>query len=239
MSADAASLHCPNCGAAADPEARRCPYCHARLATVSCPECFALIFDGAAFCPKCGARRERVETDQAGGPCPGCRGDLRLVKVGVTTILECPGCDGVWVDAAAFERLCADREAQAAVLHHLPERPTRTAGEVRYRPCLRCGSMMNRVNFGRLSGAVVDVCKGHGTFLDAGELTQIVAFIQGGGLDRARVRRIEELRDEERRLKDMQTRAMLDRSAPSHGGLGLEPFDGGDLVRLIDLISGD
>ena len=30
--------------------------------------------------------------------------------------------------------------------------------------------MMNRMNFGRLSGTVVDVCSGHGTFLDAGEL---------------------------------------------------------------------
>jgi hypothetical protein len=28
--------------------------------------------------------------------------------------------------------------------------------------------MMNRVNFGRLSGTVVDVCRGHGTYLDAG-----------------------------------------------------------------------
>ena len=38
--------------------------------------------------------------------------------------------------------------------------------------------MMNRVNFGRLSGTIVDVCKGHGTFLDPGELHRIVEFIR-------------------------------------------------------------
>jgi Zn-finger nucleic acid-binding protein len=241
MSADAATLHCPNCGAVADPNAGRCPYCQARLATVSCPDCFALLFDGAAFCPKCGAHRERVDSGQASGTCPGCRKSLQIVQLGATTLLECLSCDGVWVDAQAFERLCANREAQAAVLHHFPARPPAPVNtEVRYRPCVRCQKMMNRVNFGRLSGAVVDVCKGHGTFLDAGELNQIVAFIQSGGLERARAYRVEELRAEERRLKDLQTRAMLDRSAASHhGGLGSDPIDVGALFDVIDLIRGD
>ena len=40
--------------------------------------------------------------------------------------------------------------------------------------------MMNRVNFGRLSGTVIDVCRGHGTFLDGGELHAIVTFIHRG-----------------------------------------------------------
>src|SRR5687767_15793172 len=45
MAGDASSLHCPNCGAAVDPDARRCPYCTARLATVSCPSCFSVMFE--------------------------------------------------------------------------------------------------------------------------------------------------------------------------------------------------
>ncbi len=100
------------------------------------------------------------------------------------------------------------------MLQRLSTRTTEKAtAAVKYRPCLRCGTMMNRVNFGKLSGAVIDVCRGHGTFLDAGELHQIVAFIQGGGLDRARARSIEDLKEEERRLKDLQRQAMLDRRA--------------------------
>jgi Zn-finger nucleic acid-binding protein len=137
--------------------------------------------------------------------------------VGSTSLLECPACDGVWVDAEVFERLCADKEAQAAVLHR-PLPAARKAGRqqpVRYRSCARCGTMMNRVNFGRLSGAVVDVCKKHGTFLDAGELQQIVAFIQGGGLERARARQIEELREEQAKLKIAEARASAARGKAS------------------------
>ena len=72
--------------------------------------------------------------------------------------------------------------------------------------CLRCGKMMNRVNFGRLSGAVVDVCRGHGTYLDAGELHQIVEFIRGGGIERARQRQLEEMRQEKRDLEALESR---------------------------------
>jgi Zn-finger nucleic acid-binding protein len=128
---------------------------------------------------------------------------MRDVRIGVTRMLECAACHGQWVDGATFEQICADREAQAAAaLHQSPaaSRP-QVAAPVRYRKCVACGKMMNRVNFGRLSGAVVDVCKGHGTFLDAGELHVIATFIQGGGLERARTRQLEDLKDEEQRLR--------------------------------------
>jgi hypothetical protein len=36
--------------------------------------------------------------------------------LGDLPILECARCDGVWVGAADFDRICANREAQAAVL---------------------------------------------------------------------------------------------------------------------------
>jgi len=118
--------------------------------------------------------------------------------------MECSSCDGVWVEADAFERLCAERDAQSAVLHQFPTvRPARP-DRVRYRPCVRCGKMMNRVNFGRISGIIVDVCKGHGTFMDPGELHRIVEFIGAGGLERARVRRLEELKDQERRAREAE-----------------------------------
>ncbi len=70
---------------------------------------------------------------------------------------------------------------------------------------------MNRVNFGRLSGVIVDACRGHGTYLDAGELHRIVAFIQSGGLDRARAVQIEELKERERRAIDAERRAARER----------------------------
>ncbi len=203
---DAGRLRCPACGANVAPDAGRCPYCRARLATISCPSCFALMFDSAAYCQACGARRERAEAEDAGARCPGCGEDLTRVSVGGTPMLECRDCDGVWLEAADFERICADSETQAAVLHHIAPRAEVQTRAVKYRRCLRCGKMMNRMNFGQVSGTVVDACKGHGTFLDAGELHAIVTFIRGGGLERARQMKIEALKEEERRLEWMRNR---------------------------------
>jgi Zn-finger nucleic acid-binding protein len=203
---DVRSLHCPNCGAAADPQAARCPYCRARLATVSCPQCFALMFAGSAFCPACGARTSRAASQPTSRPCPACRETLARVVLGDLVLLECPSCDGVWVDASDFDRICADREARSAVLGRprrtSPEKPARPA--VHYRPCVVCGKMMNRVNFGRVSGTVIDVCRGHGTFLDRGELHAIAQFITDGGLDRARLREKEDLVEERHRLAQLR-----------------------------------
>jgi Zn-finger nucleic acid-binding protein len=174
-----------------------------------------MIFEGAAYCPHCGAARVRDPAVDAQARCPACPSALHRVDMGSTPILECESCDGVWVDADVFERLCADRDGQAAVLHRLP-RPSSVGvkGPVRYRPCLRCGKMMNRVNFGRISGAVVDVCRGHGTFLDAGELHQIVSFIQQGGLERVRQLEIQQLREEQQRLRDAQRTGQIAAGLP-------------------------
>jgi Zn-finger nucleic acid-binding protein len=221
---DASSLHCPNCGAAAEPGGGRCPYCHARLTAVSCPSCFAPMFNGTAFCAKCGARRARLEADDSQAECPGCRQSLSRVEIGSTTVFECAGCDGVWIDAEVFERLVRERDLQSTAMVKFPARPPATsAASIRYRPCPRCGKMMNRVNFGRVSGTVVDVCRGHGTFLDTGELHQIAAFIQAGGLERARQRQIEDLQEERQRLGAQQTkfnRERGDERFTSGGGFG-------------------
>jgi Zn-finger nucleic acid-binding protein len=200
--ADVHSLHCPNCGAVADPEAPRCPYCRARLATISCPHCFSLMFAGSAFCPTCGARFTKPSPEPSSSKCPGCRGALERITLGDVTLLECRVCDGVWIGAADFERICANREARAAVLARpRPSSPDRARpSSVRYRPCIVCGKMMNRVNFGRISGTVIDVCRGHGAFLDSGELHAIVTFIMEGGLDRARQREKDDLEEERHRL---------------------------------------
>jgi Zn-finger nucleic acid-binding protein len=168
---------------------------------------------------------------------------MREVRVGDVAMLECGRCHGTWVDAATFEHICASREAQAAVLHQwsagsAPPPRAGLAAEVKYRPCVGCGTMMNRLNFGRLSGTIVDVCKGHGTFLDAGELHRIVSFIQQGGLDRARQRQIDDLKEEERRLNALRMRqdaqpgsVHIERSAGTWSGTADELFSLLDLLK--------
>ncbi len=60
---------------------------------------------------------------------------------------------------------------------------------------------MNRVNYARISGIVVDVCKSHGTWFDAHELPALLDFVRRGGLDVARKRETVALADERRRLE--------------------------------------
>jgi hypothetical protein len=64
---------------------------------------------------------------------------------------------------------------------------------------------MNCVNFGRVSGTVIDVCRGHGAFPDSGELHAIATFIMEGGLDRARQREKDDREGERRRLEILRT----------------------------------
>jgi Zn-finger nucleic acid-binding protein len=68
---------------------------------------------------------------------------------------------------------------------------------------------MNRVNFARCSGVVVDVCKGHGTWFDRNELQRIIDFIRGGGLTVSRSREKRELEEERQRLRQEQLAAAL------------------------------
>ncbi len=202
------TLRCPNCGAPAGPDSARCDYCHSRLATVSCPKCLGVLFAGSLFCPHCGVARSRIEgMAPTSSKCSACKGMMSWVSIGALDLLECGTCDGIWIEAATFERLCADRDAQSAIIHtnRAPAaQPSLRLDRIHYRPCLRCGKLMNRVNFGLVSGAIVDVCKGHGTFLDRGELHQVVRFILDGGLDRMRERKRESLVEEEHRLRDLE-----------------------------------
>jgi hypothetical protein len=56
---------------------------------------------------------------------------------------------------------------------------------------------MARVNFGHVSGVVIDTCRAHGAFFDRGELDRIRRFLRQGGLRGAARHRV--VRDELRR----------------------------------------
>lgn len=214
---NAETLNCPMCGAAASSDAVRCEHCGARLATVACPSCFGLMFIGAKFCSHCGARADRGESEtEATRRCPRCRVKMEGVTVGASNLLECPKCEGIWVDAASLEKICADREQQAAVLGMAVSLPHESGAleTVRYIPCPVCNKLMNRVNFANCSHVIVDVCKAHGTWFDKDELRRIVEFIRAGGLEQARARQISELQEQERELRAARMGGAWDTSPP-------------------------
>ena len=209
-------MKCPNCGGDASPDQVRCSWCQGSLATVACPSCFATIFVGMKHCPWCGAEVAKAEpVKQTAELCPRCQTTMTLVRLGPSELNECRSCGGIWVDRDSFEKICQDREQQEAVLgrpvtEHPPAESDTKPRRV-YVPCPVCNQLMNRTNFAGCSGIIIDWCKAHGTWLDYSELPQIIAFIRGGGLRKARDREKEILEGESRRLrmKELQVGPLL------------------------------
>ena len=168
-----------------------------------------MMFIGSKHCPRCGAAAAVPEVKGSENrKCPRCRIEMSFLEIGSTDLRECEQCLGIWLDVPSFEKLCTDREQQSAVLGTASLAPTsavRETSKVKYVPCPECSQLMNRINFARCSGVIVDICKGHGSWFDRDELSRIVEFIRGGGLEASRAREKEEIKEERRRLREEQS----------------------------------
>ncbi len=198
------ALNCPNCGAAVIDESIRCEHCRSRLKTMSCVSCFGTIFEGSKFCPLCGAkaiRSEKIDIEKI-GDCPRCKQKLSLLEIEDLSICECEKCEGVWLDIDTFEEICSNQEKQAAVLKKFDEIFTnKKALHVQYVPCPDCKNLMNRSNFAKISGIIIDSCKQHGIWFDAEELPKIVEFIRKGGMDKMREKEKLQIQSEKEQIR--------------------------------------
>lgn len=202
----ARAMCCSRCGGNLAEGARTCAYCDARITIEErrldsiCPLCFARMSADAKFCMTCGVRIEAqvlkpLAHERA---CPRCLVPLRSRAVGKHVLVECDGCAGVWIDPELLERLCDDAGARKSVGEALGERPARQASQAAqagpvYVRCPDCGNLMNRKMFSGISGILIDVCKGHGVWMDHGELAGALRFVEGGGMVEARRREVSDL----------------------------------------------
>ncbi|MCB9728242.1 MAG: zf-TFIIB domain-containing protein [Deltaproteobacteria bacterium] len=140
----------------------------------------------------------------AGARCPGCGGVTDIVALGAreTEVDLCPACHGVWLDARELGELV---ERPMILRPKLPEiaRAVRAMARnipdpVVYRRCARCETVMTRVNFGGVSGVIVDECRAHGMWLERGELDRIRRFVATGGMELTESRERDRIRDEAR-----------------------------------------
>lgn len=217
-------FRCAQCGAALPAEGRACAYCTAEITLEErglsgvCPSCSARLSAGARFCMECGIAiaPQRLSALRANVACPRCKAALRVREIGMGAAIECSSCAGLWLAPAFFEQACAKAEADGSPLAEL-EGPPGGAGvpsstPANYIPCITCGELMLRKNFGESSGVVIDLCKHHGVWLDHRELGRILAFVRKGGLQRARERRAQRVaREAERRAQNVP---VLDGRAP-------------------------
>jgi len=209
------ALNCPNCGAGVASDRVQCEFCKTRLKTMACPSCFGLMFVGCKFCGHCGAKAVQAEDADSGdlGECPRCRRGLDSLQIGDVTLSECNKCSGMWADVETFQSVCVDREKQSSVLGFIGERELNAEplSQISYVPCPKCKQLMNRSNFAKASGVIIDTCKQHGVWFDAEELPKIIEFIQKGGMDIARQRERMEIDNERSRLRDeMRKQARFD-----------------------------
>jgi Zn-finger nucleic acid-binding protein len=193
---DAEIHRCGSCGAQVGATAESCGYCGSEIRregdlSLICPECFARNADGSRFCTACGVafRPEPLCIDGHELPCPACDASMPPSQVAGVGLNECPQCHGLWVPAENFDVIVqrATEACRAGQTDGAPAPSPRTTGgnplrnEMKYRKCPECQAFMHRRNYRRSSGVIVDVCNGHGTWLDADELEEIAGFILSGG----------------------------------------------------------
>jgi Zn-finger nucleic acid-binding protein len=207
------ALNCPNCGGAVSSDKTQCEFCRSRLKTVGCPSCLGVMFLGSKFCGRCGAKAVTAEvvSNADSGQCPRCKVKLELVQIDSANIRECTRCGGLWSGIEAFEELCASKEQQVAVLGLFSDSTDRSVkpSTISYVPCPDCKELMNRSNFARTSGVIIDLCKKHGVWFDRDELPKIIEFITGGGMQRSREKERVVLEEELSKLRDDQRRQKI------------------------------
>jgi Zn-finger nucleic acid-binding protein len=184
---------CIACGAERTADARVCAACGAEANAVRCAACMTLNAIGDDACAQCGAllepEPELVPTELI---CPrGCGG-----LSAVADMHECTRCGGIFVSNEALGELVMRHKDHIGVTIRPPDLP---ADHVTYIPCPKCNVRMNRTVFGKSSGVIVDVCKKHGTWFDARELTASLAFIERGGLELVAKREAERKAEEARK----------------------------------------
>ena len=161
--------------------------------TKKCDYCGKKISLRYRICPFCNGRLLDPLTQKI-PKCPRCHVSLKTHLSPDQEEHElCSKCGGLWLDRMNFKQ--ATRESNVYQKKHFKEEFRRSPNKdpIQYIPCVRCGKTMNRKNFARISGIIIDECRGHGVWLNPGELKKIQHFIFDGGLERAQDKKIENL----------------------------------------------
>lgn len=189
---------------------------------MACQGYSAALPDAARFCPNCGTPAGTTPSggrtplftmddfkalEKTGeGPselrCPRCRIELTESRYRDLGVDECFACGGTWFDLGEMQefvrRFRERKEAAEGPAIDSKLKRFQLRGDVHYLLCPRCSDRMNRSNFGRISGVIVDRCAEHGIWLDGGEVEKIVEFIRTGGLVEGEKRKLAELETEAR-----------------------------------------
>lgn len=239
-------LHCPSCGASVKRGAENCEYCGSHLdfdlkgKTIHCPVCFATTPANSRFCMRCArpikglVEEGKLLEDRL---CPRCEVPMRGQTFGEFSVAQCSQCSGLFVPHETFEMMQETRDRAIFPARPIGRGELRPDTYVRYVRCPICRNMMNRTNFARISGVIIDTCRGHGIWFDPGELEKIMEFISLGGLAKAKDVDLQRQKDEEQLMKLRNTQMTQDRISSYPGG-GFGRYDEAQAgVDLVDVVS--
>ncbi|MDF1563432.1 MAG: zf-TFIIB domain-containing protein [Deltaproteobacteria bacterium] len=148
---------CPKCGGVFT-EQNLCTYCHAGIR-----------YNGRGF-----------SFHSTPMQCPRCPGEpLYEIHYRHLALDVCIACQGTWFDLGELESLLqsARQDARGGVFEAdgagAPLGATPPGSQAAYIRCPKCETLMNRTNWEKRSGVIVDWCRAHGIWLDAGEIAQV------------------------------------------------------------------
>jgi Zn-finger nucleic acid-binding protein len=154
--------------------------------------------------------------------CPRCNEAMPTIdlKLGGKFLIErCQSCMGMFFDPGELEALLEKSVSnvyfvdykQMEILKHAKRHDEYP---VVYIKCPVCRKLMNRVNFGSMSGVIVDKCRDHGIWLDGGELRTLMEWKKAGGQIHH-----QQKTTELRRIQQQEEAAKKEEGAFSSGGI--------------------
>jgi Zn-finger nucleic acid-binding protein len=104
--------------------------------------------------------------------CPNCKEPLLVLEFDGIEVDYCDDCRGVWLDPEELELLFGDSAWKEA----LRPAPGENLRKEREKRCPRCRKPMHKRAAGAQAPVTTDLCpRGHGVWLDAGELHALIA----------------------------------------------------------------
>jgi Zn-finger nucleic acid-binding protein len=182
----------------------------------------------------------RVEKSVTHRICPNCDKALQTIRLKFAEPLfieRCHNCFGLFFDKGELETVLQHSVSNVYGINHqhidnINKDRYHKPQKIRYLKCPECRRHMNRVNFGKRSGVVVDHCIVHGVWLDSGELTHLLEWKKAGG-QLLQQEHAAELEKQKQRQKNVLPSASKDYSANASGNIFTTSTENVDLVETV------
>jgi Zn-finger nucleic acid-binding protein len=108
-------------------------------------------------------------------PCPKCEGKMELVYYDRVELDRCTNCGGLWFQPAELQALRDDIWMADYILDTGDKKQGKVYNATKEYDCPECAAAMLMENDKEQPHITYETCpNGHGTFLDAGEFTDLV-----------------------------------------------------------------